>query len=593
MASHIIQHFLNNSKKFAGKEVFWYKDQSNHYQSITWDSLKETVDKVVSAFHVLGLEKGSIVGIFSQNKAEWLTTDLGIMALGGVTVPFYATSLAPQLNYIISETQMKVLFVGNEEQLKLALSLMNGDFPLEKVICFEETNIRDPRVLNFSEFLQLPQEKRISIKAEDRMAEYSKDDLATIIYTSGTTGEPKGVMLKQQSFLHCFRIHDQRLDVRTSDISLCFLPLSHVFERMWSHYLLYKGAVNVFLENPREVIETLPKVKPTVMCAVPRFFEKTFDGIQVETKKWSPVKTKIFNWSVKQGYKTLPYKSANQGLPAGLSLKVAIANKLVLGKLRSIFGGDIRYMPCAGAAISTDILKFFHAIGLFVNFGYGATETTATVSCFRDDKYFFGTCGTVMPGIEVKIGENSEILVKGDTVFEGYYKKEDQTAEVLKDGWFYTGDEGYLDENNNLIMVDRIKDLMKTSVGKYVSPQKIEMVLSQDALVEQLIVVGDNRQYVSALIVPAMDNLKQLAREHNISFQDDKDLVNSEIINEIIRKRFENLQKDLMPHEKVVKFVLLPELFSVESGTMTNTLKLRRSSIEKMYKDVVEKLYKI
>lgn len=591
MGSHIIQHFLNNSKKFAGKEVFRYKDHLNQYQSITWDSLKETVDKVVSAFHILGLEKGSIIGIFSQNKAEWLTTDLGIMALDGVTVPFYATSSASQLSYIINETQMKVLFVGNEEQLKLTLKLMTDDFPLEKVICFEETSIKDPRVMSFAEFLQMPGEKGISIKAEDRVEEYSENDLATIIYTSGTTGEPKGVMLLQKSFLHCFHIHDQRLDVRTSDVSLCFLPLSHVFERMWSHYLLYKGAVNVFLDNPREVIDTLPKVKPTVMCAVPRFFEKTYDGIQAETKKWSPVKTKIFNWSVKQGHKTLPYKSANKSLPVGLSLKVAIADKLVLSKLRSIFGGSIRYTPCAGAAISTDILKFFHAIGLFVNFGYGATETTATVSCFRDDTYTFGTCGTVMPGIEVRIGENSEILVKGDTVFEGYYKKEDQTAEVLKDGWFYTGDEGYLDENNSLIMVDRIKDLMKTSVGKYVSPQKLEMILSQDALVEQLIVVGDNRQYVSALIVPAMDNLKQLAREHNISFQDEKELVNSEMINDIIRKRFENLQTDLMPHEKVVKFVLLPEPFSIEAGTMTNTLKLRRSSIEKMYKHLVDKLY--
>jgi long-chain acyl-CoA synthetase len=591
MGSHIIQHFLNNSKKFAGKEVFRYKDQLNQYQSITWDSLKETVDKVVSAFHVLGLEKGSIVGIFSQNKAEWLTTDLGIMALGGIAVPFYATSSASQLKYIINETRMKVLFVGNEDQLKLTLELMNEGFPLEKVICFEETNIKDQRVISFPDFLQMPLEKGISIKAEDRVSEYSEEDLATIIYTSGTTGEPKGVMLLQKSFLHCFHIHDQRLDVRSSDVSLCFLPLSHVFERMWSHYLLYKGAVNVFLDNPREVIETLPRVKPTVMCAVPRFFEKTYDGIQAETKKWSPIKTKIFNWSVKQGFKTLPYKSVNKNLPVGLAFKVAIADKLVLSKLRSIFGGSIRYMPCAGAAISTDILKFFHAIGLFINFGYGATETTATVSCFRDDKYTFGTCGTVMPGIEVKIGENSEILVKGNTVFSGYYKKEDQTAEVLKDGWFYTGDEGYLDENNSLIMVDRIKDLMKTSVGKYVSPQKLEMILSQDALVEQLIVVGDNRQYVSALIVPAMDNLKQLAREHNISFQDEKDLVNSEMINDILRKRFENLQTDLMPHEKVVKFVLLPEPFSIEAGTMTNTLKLRRSSIEKIYKHLVDKLY--
>jgi long-chain acyl-CoA synthetase len=263
----------------------------------------------------------------------------------------------------------------------------------------------------------------------------------------------------------------------------------------------------------------------------------------------------------------------------------------VLRKLRGIFGGNIRITPCAGAAINTDILKIFHAIGIFVNFGYGLTETTATVSCFKDDVYTFGTCGTVMPGVEVKIGENSEILVKGRSVFHGYYKKEEATAEVMTDGWFHTGDEGYMDENKSLIMVDRIKDLMKTSVGKYVSPQKLELILAQDELVEQMIVVGDNRQYVSALVVPVMDKLKQLASENNIPFEDEKELVNSESIRQIFADRFDVLQKDLTSYEKVVKFALLPEPFSIESGTMTSTLKLRRSSIERMYKEIVDSLY--
>jgi long-chain acyl-CoA synthetase len=589
--SHIIPMFLNRAGKFGKKEVFRYKDSQGIYQSINWEELKEKVDNVMSSMHALGVKKGDMIGIFSQNKPQWIITDLAAMAIGAVVVPFYATAVLEQLKYIVKETDMKLMFVGAEEQMGIAMQLLEDENPLEKIVSFEKSKNSNPDILGFDMFLKLSSDKGIKMTAADRMDEYSADDLATVIYTSGTTGIPKGVMLKQDNFMYCFHIHDSRLDVRTSDVSLCFLPLSHVFERMWSHYLLYSGAVNVFLENPKEIISVLPIVKPTVMCTVPRFFDKTFGGIHDEAAKWPGFKQKIFKWSVGQGMKAIKYKSQNKKLPVGLSFKHSIANALVFKKLRSIFGGNIRFMPCAGAAINSDILKFFHAVGLFVNYGYGATETTATVSCFKEDVYSLDTCGSIMPGIEVKIGENSEILVKGRTVFYGYYKKEKDTAEVLKDGWFYSGDEGYIDDKNNLIMVDRIKDLMKTSVGKYVSPQKLEMVLSQDELVEQIIVVGDNRQYVSALIVPAMDKLKKIAGELNVSYGNNQELVDSDKINELFHERFEMLQKDITPYERVVKFVLLPEPFTIEAGTMTSTLKLRRSTIEKMYSKFLEKMY--
>ncbi len=591
MNSHIIPLFLQNVGKYSQKEVFRFKNQQNIYQSISWKDLKSRVDNILSSLHVLGFEKGDMAGIFSQNKPQWLMADLAIMAIGGVVVPFYATSSADQLLYIVKETNMKLIFAGNDEQVHTALGIMGDDCPLEKIVSFESTLMDDTRVMGFDTFLKLSVDAGVSLKVEDRVNEYHSDDLATVIYTSGTTGEPKGVMLSQDNFIHCFDIHDERLAVQTSDISLCFLPLSHVFERMWSHYLLHCGAVNVFLENPKEVIETLPQVKPTVMCAVPRFFDKTYAGIRTEMNKWSPIKQIVFRWSIKQGMQALQYRSKKLSLPTGLALKTALADKLVLKKLRSIFGGNIRFMPCAGAAINTEILKFFHAMGLFVNFGYGLTETTATVSCFTDHEYTFGTCGTIMPGVEVKISEQKEIMVKGRTVFKGYYKKEEETAKVLSEGWFATGDEGYMDENNHLIMVDRIKDLMKTSVGKYISPQKLELILSQDEVVEQLIVVGDNRKYVSALIVPVMEKLKGLAIEHNIFFNSDHELVGSEQIMKIIANRFDELQKNLTAYEKVVKFTLLPEPFTIEAGTMTSTLKLRRSSIERMYKPIVDMMY--
>ncbi|MFW5687769.1 MAG: AMP-dependent synthetase/ligase, partial [Bacteroidota bacterium] len=537
------------------------------------------------------LEKGEMVGIFSNNRPEWLMTDLAIMASKAVSVPLYATSSAVTLAYIIRETGMKIIFCGAREQLDTAIQFLDGKSSLEKIIMLDGTADDHPGVMGFDEFLQLSASRGTITPLVYEPDKYSAEELATVIYTSGTTGEPKGVMLTHDNFMYCFRIHDSRLNVNRSDVSLCFLPLSHVFERMWSHYLLYRGAVNVFLENPREVIEVLSQVRPTLMCTVPRFFDKTYAGIQAEVKKWSPLKQRIFKWAVAKGHRAIEYKCRSKKLPLGLAFSHFFANMLVLRKLRLIFGGNIRFMPCAGAAINTGILKFFHAVGIFVNYGYGATETTATVSCFRDDEYFFGTCGSVMPGIEVKISEKNEIMVKGRTVFSGYFKKEEETSRVLQEGWFYTGDEGYLDDKHNLIMTDRIKDLMKTSVGKYISPQKLELLLSHDDLVEQISVVGDNRKYVSALVVPAMDKLRELAAREGISYADDRELVSSERVLAIFEDRFRKLQEELTPYERVVKFTLLHEPFSIESGTMTSTLKLRRSSIEKMYEDLVEKMY--
>ncbi len=592
---HIIPMFLNRAGSYGKKEVFRYKDSQNRYQSMTWHELSGSIDNILSSLHAIGVRKGEMVGIYSQNMPQWLMTDLAIMALGAVVVPFYATASMEQLRYIVKETGMKVMFAGDDEQLEKVLALKKEGSTLKTIVSFRNNptlaGTEQSSVLGFHAFLDLSRKKAIRLSITDRLHEYKSTDLATVIYTSGTTGEPKGVMLRQDNLMYCFGIHDLRLTVNSTDVSLCFLPLSHVFERMWSYYLLHRGAVNVFLENPKEVITTLAEVKPTLMCTVPRFFDKTWAGIQEEASSWPALKQKIFRWSVNQGLQAIEYKCRNKEMPLGLRTKLGVADRLVLRKLRGIFGGNIRVMPCAGAAINKDILKFFHAVGLFVNYGYGATETMATVSCFKEDVYDFGTCGSVMPGVEVKIGENSEILVKGRTIFFGYYKKEQDTAAVLKNGWFHTGDEGYLDDKGNLIMVDRIKDLMKTSVGKYVSPQKLEMLLSQDELVDHITVVGDNRQYVSALVVPAMDKLKKLAAQNNISFTDETALVNDEQVYDLFQKRFDALQKDITPHERVVKFLLLAEPFSIESGTMTSTLKLRRNAIEKAYRHLIDSMY--
>ncbi|PRZ00689.1 long-chain acyl-CoA synthetase [Marinilabilia salmonicolor] len=590
MENHVIRMLLNRIEEFGDEEIIRFREKTK--KSWSWNQLGEKVEQVLSGLHILGSRAGENMGIISQNRAEWLLTDLGIMANRGVTVPLYATSSMDQIRYILNETEIRILFVGTCEQKEMLKCLLDEGNMLERIVVFDDCNTVDDRIFSFSTFLELSQKENVHIRISDNISDYHSDDLATIIYSSGTTGEPKGVMLKHAHFVNTWKIHQERLEVSSEDVSLSFLPLSHVFERLWTHFMLFSRVVNVFLDDPRDVVNALRQVKPTMMCVVPRFFDKTYQGIQEEMLLWSPVKRKIFNWAISSGLEANKYRSCNARLPLALKLKLALAEKVVFKKIRGVFGGNIRFMPCAGAALSTEILKFFHAFGLFVTYGYGLTETSATVSCFRDDVYSFGTCGSVMPGVEVKIGDNSEILVRGTSVFSGYYKKEQETAEVMTDGWFHTGDEGMLDENGDLIMTDRIKDLMKTSVGKYVSPQKIETLLQQQELVEQIVVVGDNRPYVTALIVPILSKLKELAVEKNIEVQEENDLLSHPHVLEAFEDHIHEVQQNLASYEKVKKVALLEEPFTMENGTMTNTLKLKRRKIEEKYREVIDGLYR-
>ncbi|PWD98901.1 AMP-dependent synthetase/ligase [Marinilabilia rubra] len=589
MEDHVIKMLLNRIENYGSGEIIRFREKTR--KSWTWNHLGEKVEQVLTGLNLLGCREMDSVGIISQNRAEWLVADLGIMANRSVTVPIYATSSPDQIQYIIEEAEIRILFVGTCEQKDSVKFLLDEVESLEYIVVFDECKVVDERVLSFNRFIELSGEHGSHITLNEKVHEYHAEDLATIIYSSGTTGEPKGVMLKHSHFAHTYRVHQQRLKVSEKDVSLAFLPLSHVFERLWTHFMLYSGVVNVFLDNPRDVVEAMREVRPTLMCAVPRFFDKTYQGVQAEMSKWSPVKKSIFKWAVSTGLKANKYRSRSEMMPRLLQFRLSLAEKLVFQKLRNVLGGNIRFMPCAGAALSDEILKFFHAVGLFITYGYGLTETSATVSCFRDDYYQYGTCGSVMPEVEVKIGENHEILVKGEGVFSGYFKKEEATREVMTDGWFHTGDKGCLDSRGNLIMVDRIKDLMKTSVGKYISPQKIETLFASEELVEQMLVVGDNRPYVTALIVPLVSKLKMIAQTKNIEVEDEDELLYSKEVNEAFEEYMHELQEHLAPYERVKKFALLQHPFTIEDGTMTNTLKLRRRHIEKKYQDVIDKLY--
>ncbi|MCX6284222.1 MAG: long-chain fatty acid--CoA ligase [Bacteroidetes bacterium] len=594
MEKHLVEMMHNSAARYGMREVFRYKESgAREYKSYNWQELSDITNRVAKSLLALGFGPGSNIGIFSDNKPQWTFSDLGILAVRGVSVPFFATASKPQLKYIVDETLMELIFVGNREQMDKALWLFGHTPSLKTVVCFNNdlTADEEGRCLNWSAFLKLGDNGAYGVQLERILKEAEPDDLATIIYTSGTTGEPKGVMLDHDNFFSCFKNHDERLIVNEQDVSFCFLPLSHIFERGWTYYMLYKGAVNVYLENPKTVIEELPKVRPSVMCTVPRFFEKTYEGIRSEEARWAPGKRKIFEWAVLTGHEYSAYIKNNKKPPLGVRLRRGIADKLVLKKLRSIFGGNIRFIPCAGAAIRPELLKFFHAAGLFVNYGYGSTEATATVSCFRDDIYEFESCGTVMPGTTVKISDEGEILISGPTVFKGYYKKPKETAKVLKEGWYYSGDQGTFSEAGNLIMLDRINDIFKTSGGKFVSPQKVELLLGDDQFIEQVVVLGDNRKFISALIVPSFAVVRSHFPEISRKHKEDATLISDDSVLEFFKKRLELIQEDLVPYERVVKFTLLPEQFSIENEALTSTLKLKRKVISALYKEQIEAMY--
>ncbi len=585
--AHMLRH---RADKYGQREAFRYK-QEGIYKDISWLTFKEQAEKLSCFLLSKGINKQDNIGIYSPNCPQWTISDLAILSCRAVVVPVYATATLAQLKYIVEETEMKVLFVGDDEHLEVASQLLDDDNALKLIVTYNCSSHNDKRVIRFDNVVGESYENTWHEKLETCLNCAQADDIATIIYTSGTTGEPKGAMLDHNNFLASFKAHSERLSLGENDVSLCFLPLSHIFERAWTFFLLYSGGVNVYNPNPKKVIEELPIVKPTVLCVVPRFFEKTYDGIIGTSEKWSKLQKNIFDWALSVGHEYINYQKEGTTAPFKLRLKRTIADKLVFKKVRKVFGGNIKYMPCSGAGMSSEHRRFFHALGIFVNYGYGATETLATVSCMRHDKYDFEYTGDIMPGVDVKISDNNMILVKGETVFKGYYKKPKQTAKVLKDGWYHTGDQGKLIEGGKLLMTERIKDIIKTSTGKYVSPQKIELLLSQSEMIEQMCVIGDNRQYLTALIVPSFERIVKHLPCQGKEVSKYADMVTHDQIIEQFQKTIKETLCELPSHEQVAKFALLHEPFTIENEMLTSSMKVRRKQVTSAYEEVIEELY--
>lgn len=589
----------SRTAKYAEREAFRCKLDENTWQSYTWIAFKEAVNNAACALETLGIEETEKVAIFSANRSEILISDFAAYANRIVPVSIYATSSIDQVEYIVSDAGCEILFVGNEAQLNIAKEARKNCPTLKFIITYDDVAIdkSDKSILNFSDFLKLGAKASDKCKAtvEARSQRATADDIATIIYTSGTTGEPKGAVLPHSCFNIVMRIHKERLTyLSDEDTSLSFLPMSHIFEKAWSYFCLWMGMKIYINPDPHQIQQTIAEVHPTCMCSVPRFWEKVYTAVQSGIANMSAFKKVMAKLAFAVGKRrNIGYERLGKKAPWWLETLYQFFNKRVFMPLRKKIGVDRGVLfPTAGAPLSANIVEFLHSCGIKIVIGYGLSETTATVSCFPNVGFKIGTVGTTMPEVQVRIGENDEIQVKGETVMRGYYNKPEATAQAFTaDGWLRTGDAGYIDENGGIVLTERIKDLFKTSNGKYIAPQALESRLGEDKYIEQVAVIGDNRKYVTAIIIPAFNALKEYAHKKHIEYRTKEDLIKNADIKKMLEERINKLQKNFATFEQIKKFTLLAKSFTMESGELTNTLKIRRPVINRRYSREIEAMY--
>ena len=593
-AYHYVSLFRENIQKYPKKEALMRKIDA-HWQPISWEKLGTITTQLSKALLQQGVAPQQTVGILSQNTPQWTLTDLACLQIRAVTVPIYTSNTAEQALYVMNHAEIKFLFVGDEKQYLKALEVADQCPSLQKIILFDDhIPLREQKYsIHWTDFLALGNNNALDEELQQRIDSRDLSELFTVIYTSGTTGEPKGVMLTYENLAYQMLGHSQRLEVDDTDSSLSFLPLTHVYERAWTSFCLYKAIVVYYLEDTNLVREALAEVRPTLMCAVPRFYEKIFATVHDKADASSFAKRMLFKLAVKTGRRVLTLKEQNRKPSFLLKKAYNFFDKMVYTKLKAVLGGRIKFMPCGGANLEPSIGRFFQSIGINVKLGYGMTETTATVSCWGDNRFNLQSVGTLMPNVQVRIGEDNEILVKGGMVMKGYYKNPEETAKAFTpDGFLRTGDAGKIDENNNLFITERIKELMKTSNGKYIAPQLIEGKVGKYNLIEQIAVIADGKKFVSALIVPNYEMLTQAFKDLNIKYKNTAELIKHSQVIEYIGKQLQKFQSDLPDYEQIKKFTLLPTAFSIERNEITPTLKLRRKVIYANYSREIEAMYR-
>ncbi len=594
---HLARLPYEQAKKYGDRTVFEYKDFGGTvWKKVSWRDFGTNVRRVSLAMLAMGVKVQENIGVFSQNSLPYIYTDFGAFGVRAVTIPFYATSSEQQLQYVINDAQIRFFFVGEQEQYDKARRVQALCPTLERIVIYDQSVAlaeHDTTSVYFKDFIEEGKDESED-KLNSLLSSICGDDIANILYTSGTTGDSKGVVLTHGQYMSAFKANDKCVPVGEDDRVITFLPITHIFERGWDFLALTEGATIIINTDPHEIQKSMRETHPTCMSAVPRFWEKVYAGVQEKIDNASGLQKKMFLEAMEISRRYNIECKANGKKPGlALSLKYKFINKTVLSLVRKQFGlVSPNIFPTAGAVVSKEVEEFVHILGLNMIVGYGLTESLATVSCdHRDEPFTIGSVGRPIDGIEIRIGENSEILLKGPTITRGYYNRDAINKEAFtEDGFFRTGDAGYM-KDGELYLTERIKDLYKTSNGKYVAPQAVESKLLVDKYIEQIAVIADERKFVSALIVPAYALLEEYAREQGIAFKGREDLCTNEKIIKMLTERINTLQQGLAGYEQVKRFTLLTEPFTMENGELTNTLKTRRPVIIKNYAEVIEKMY--
>ena len=586
------------AKKYGDRVALKHRDyKTNTWIPTTWNQFSDAVRKVSNALVELGVEVQENIGVFTQNKPESLFMDFGAFGVRAVTVPLYATSSEAQVHYILEDASIRYLFVGEQQQYDVAFRVMALSSTLKQIVVFDRDvkfDERDESTIYFDDFLALAKDGQHQAEVDKRTAESDTEDLMNILYTSGTTGESKGVMLSHAGYESVMDAHCDRFPgLGENDVVINFLPFTHVFERAWSCWCLCVGAeLNVNL-RPQDIQMTIKEVRPTAMCSVPRFWEKVYTGVNEVIASATGVKKTLMQDAIKVGREhNVNYVCKGLTPPLWLHLKYKFYEKTIYSLLKKTLGLDRgAFFPTAGAAIPPAVQEFVLSVGINMVAGYGLTESIATVSCENNFDHEIGSVGKLMPHMEIKFGENDEILLKGPAITKGYYKKEAATkAAFTEDGWFRTGDAGYI-KDGFLFLTERIKDLFKTSNGKYIAPQAIETKMVVDRYIDQISIIADERKFVAALIVPDYKLVEKFAADKGIQYASMAELLKHDAVMELFKERIETLQQQFAHYEQIKKFTLLPEPFSMAKGELTNTLKIKRNVLNKNYAAEIEAMY--
>ncbi len=599
MIYHLAELVHRQAEKYGSRTALKYRDDKNgKWLKISWQEFAETVLLTAKAMAEFGVEVQENIGVCSQNMPQCLYADFAAYANRAVSIPLYATNSPAQISFIVHDAQIQTLFVGEQLQYNNAFKVQKESDCLKRLIIFDpevKLNPEDTTSIYFKDFLRLGDNTHAESTVRVRMNEANAEDLATIIYTSGTTGDSKGVLLYHEQYLQAMRIHTMRLPyVTDKDLSMCFLPLTHIFEKAWVYYCIVRGSRVAINKDPKMIQKTLPEIHPTMMCNVPRFWEKVYVGVHEKINSFSPLMRKFFFHAIKIGrIHNLEYKNKGITPPLGLRISFAFYNNTAFMLLKKVLGIDRgRIFPVAGAPLADKVNEFLQSVNIPIIYGYGLSETTATVCCYNPTGFIIGSIGEIMPELEVKIDEtNNEILIKGKTITPGYYKRPEENKKLFtEDGFLRTGDAGYM-KDNVLYFTERIKDLYKTSNGKYIAPQAIEGLISSDKYIEQIAVIGDERKFVSALIVPVYPLLEEYAERKGIAYNSREELVKNTEIHRMIESRIEEYQRNLASYERIKRFTLLTQPFTMEGRELTDTLKLRRNVIKEKYATQIDTMY--